>query len=258
LDGRASAQVGASVLVCDRSHLEDVPAGRHGQGLSGILLDEQYRRTTGVDLPNHAEDRLDQERRETERGLVEQQQPRPAHEGPADGEHLLLAARHRPGLLADAFAQPRERVEHVLGIGGDLAFGRAREGAQFQVLAHGHAREHAPALRRVTDAQAHDRMRSAAAQILAVKEDASRGRADEAADRAQRRRLARAVGTDERDDLAFVDVQRDAGERGDASVPRDQVLDFEQPHATGAPRYASITFGSAITTSGGPSAIFSP
>ena len=45
---------------------------------------------------------LDDQRREAERGLVEQHQARPQHQRAADRQHLLLAARQRAGLLARA------------------------------------------------------------------------------------------------------------------------------------------------------------
>ena len=48
------------------------------------------------------------ERREAERGLVEEQEPRPAHQRAGDGEHLLLAAREGAAALVQALLEPRE------------------------------------------------------------------------------------------------------------------------------------------------------
>ena len=48
------------------------------------------------------EDLLDQDRRQAHRRLVQQQQPGPRHQRPADRAHLLLAARQRAGLLGAA------------------------------------------------------------------------------------------------------------------------------------------------------------
>ena len=62
-----------------------------------------------VDLLDRLEDLLDQDRREPERRLVEQQEPRPGHQRPADREHLLLAARQRAALLVGPLAEPREQ-----------------------------------------------------------------------------------------------------------------------------------------------------
>ena len=58
------------------------------------------------------EDPLDHQRRQAERRLVEQQQPRPAHQRPADRQHLLLAARtacRRPGRGAPSAAGTARR-----------------------------------------------------------------------------------------------------------------------------------------------------
>jgi hypothetical protein len=51
---------------------------------------------------------LDQQRRQAERGLVQDQQPRLGHQAAADGQHLLLAAAQRAGELPRALAQPRK------------------------------------------------------------------------------------------------------------------------------------------------------
>ena len=44
-------------------------------------------------VADRLEDLLDQHRGQPHRRLVQQQQARPGHEGAADGQHLLLAAR---------------------------------------------------------------------------------------------------------------------------------------------------------------------
>ena len=49
-----------------------------------------------------------QQRRQPDRGLVDQQQPRRRHQRARDREHLLLAARQRAGELAPALLQHRE------------------------------------------------------------------------------------------------------------------------------------------------------
>ena len=75
-----------------------------------------------------------------------------AHQGAADGEHLLLAAGHGAGLLLDTFFEAREEVEdavHVL---------RAPEaivpvvGAHLQVFEDRHAVEDLAPLRALGDA----------------------------------------------------------------------------------------------------------
>ena len=52
----------------------------------------------------------DDERREAERRLVEQQQPRPRHQRARDRDHLLLAARERAGRRVEPRGQRREEL----------------------------------------------------------------------------------------------------------------------------------------------------
>src|SRR5262249_36592178 len=74
------------------------------------------------------------------------------------GEHLLLASGERAALLGEALAQSRKEAQHPLHILRDGRAIGAREGAQLQVLAHGHGREDMPPLRRLRDAEAGDAM----------------------------------------------------------------------------------------------------
>ena len=61
--------------------------------------------------------------------------------------------------------------------------------------------------------------------------DDSPARTDQAADRAQRRGLARAVGADEGDELAGLDGQRDVANRDEVAIPGLQALKPEQKAA---------------------------
>ena len=75
---------------------------------------------------------LHDERREAERGLVEEQQLRPRHQRAGERQHLLLAAGQRAGLLVHALAQDREEVVDALAVLGDagaVAHARRRRAA---------------------------------------------------------------------------------------------------------------------------------
>jgi hypothetical protein len=61
----------------------------------GVLLDEQHRRALTVDGDDGVEDLLDETRGQSHRGLVEDEERRARHEGPADRQHLLLPAAQR-------------------------------------------------------------------------------------------------------------------------------------------------------------------
>ena len=115
-----------------------------------VLLDEQHGRTLPVDLDDDIEDRLDQNRRESHRRFIEQEQRRMRHQRPADRQHLLLAARHRARLLRLPLGKARKKGEDAIEVAGvDRA---PREGAHFEIFQHRHARKYAPSFRRVRDA----------------------------------------------------------------------------------------------------------
>src|SRR5271165_3627355 len=80
------------------------------QRLVRILLDQQHGRLLPlVDFADRAENLLDHERRQSERRLVEQQQPRTAHQRAGYRQHLLLAARKRTAALPSALIEDREQ-----------------------------------------------------------------------------------------------------------------------------------------------------
>ena len=84
-----------------------------------VLLDQQDRSTLPLQLGDGLEDSFDHQGSQAQRRLVEQQQARPAHQGPADRQHLLLATRQGPARLPEALLQQREELEHHLEIGPD-------------------------------------------------------------------------------------------------------------------------------------------
>src|SRR5215469_1958797 len=83
---------GGRVVQHHAPRLNDITAVCDAQCHARVLLDEKDRGALTVDVLDDAKDRLDQDRRQPHRRLVEQQQARPRHQRPADGEHLLLAA----------------------------------------------------------------------------------------------------------------------------------------------------------------------
>src|SRR5262249_25433776 len=94
-------QLGASAGERDLAVDHHVAAMGELEGMVGVLLDqEDGHLLLLVDVADDLEDLLDDQRREAERRLVEQQQPRPAHQRPRDRQHLLLAARQRAAALA--------------------------------------------------------------------------------------------------------------------------------------------------------------
>src|SRR5216117_4120551 len=101
-----------------------------------VLLDEQDGHTRRVDPLDRPEDLAREHRRQSERGLVEQQQARPCDERPCDREHLLLAAGERARELAPPRVEHGEELERALEPRRQIAPGN-RVATHEQVLEHG-------------------------------------------------------------------------------------------------------------------------
>ena len=105
--GSASSSLPVPVFMTSRS-----PGCRPGPSATAPAARSAppaARGALGVDLGDDPEDLLDDHRRQTHRRLVEQQQPRPGHQRPADRHHLLLAAGQRSADLGAALRHPREQ-----------------------------------------------------------------------------------------------------------------------------------------------------
>ena len=178
-----------------------------------------------------AGDALDHLGREAEGGLVEQQHARLAHQGAADGEHLLLAARQQPGALGAALAQAREELEDPLARLGALG-PLAGQAAGAEVLLHGQLREDAPALRDLHHAGPHDAGRVGGQRLAAEGDgagvDAAAEHPGDAGHRPQQRALARAVVAQHGHDPALGHAQGDPAQGAHAAVRDLQRVDFEQ------------------------------
>src|SRR5215217_3281320 len=214
------------------------------------------------DLEREVRVLLDHEDRgDAHRGLVEQQQGRLRHQGTPDGEHLLLAARHRAALLALALLQAWEQRVHPLDVLLNTGLVAAQVRPQHQVLEHRHAREDMPTLGRVRHAHRDDLLRRRLRDLAIVEADRTLARRCETRDRAQRGGFAGAVRADQRDALTVLHLDRDALEGLDVPVEGMDILDLEQRHQSDSaclPRYASITRGFCRTSCGVPSAILVP
>ena len=73
-----------------------------------ILLDQQDSDAGAVDLADGLENGSHQERRQTKRWLVQKQNFGVGHQGPADGQHLLLATRQGAAKLTAPLVEARQ------------------------------------------------------------------------------------------------------------------------------------------------------
>src|SRR5262249_32739898 len=145
-DPRVARELRRRALGDDPSLLEDVRAGGDGEGLDDVLLDQEHRDALCVDCGHDLEDLVDDLRRQAERGLVEEQEPRRRHQRAPDGDDLLLTAGERAGELASALAQDGEgRVDALEALGAPRAR-RRRVAADLEILLDRHRWEEAAAL----------------------------------------------------------------------------------------------------------------
>src|SRR5262245_34541548 len=235
LDVGMTAQPLGAAVEHDAAVLHDVgmvgDVEREGRAL---LDDEDGQAKLAPDLDETPQQLLDDDRRETERELVHQQELGPADQRAAKRQHLPLAARQQPAEAILQVGQPRkELVDEVLA---PAPLGRrpARDRRK-KVLRHGQIGKHLVALGDEHDAAAGDLVRRQIVDALALERDGALGDArvvdaEEAGDRAQRRRLAGAVGAEQRHDLFRRDGQRDALHGRDGALVHDfQLVDGEQP-----------------------------
>src|SRR5579872_1521423 len=185
------------------------------------------------------------------------------HQRAPDGQHLLFAARERERRRGAPVLQRRKEL-----VDAPQAFGlhgaTSPIGAQTQVVVDGKFCKELPPFRNLRESERHDMLRRDAGEIHAVENDAplARRRLD-FRDRAQERRLSRAVRTEHGHHLAGSHAQVDAVQNGELAVARMESAHVEhgRVHALTCalcPRYAAITAGSLRTAFGVPSAMSSP
>jgi hypothetical protein len=161
--------------------------------------------------------------------LVEQEHAGLAHQRPADGDALALAARQL-GRLA---VQQRRQLQHLGGAGHatfDLGLGHAGHARpEAHVALHRHRRVQRIALEHHADA-ALGRLRIG--HVLAADVDPAAADVDEAGDAVQQRRLAAARGAEQHEELALMDLQVEVLDDLVGAEADAQALDVHTAHFT--------------------------
>lgn len=140
------------------------------------------------------------------------------HERTAHCKHLLFAARQGTGQLAGTLLKARETgVDHFQRV-CDLLLVLTGVRTHLEVLVNRQTGEHAAAFGHVGHAQANDLVTRGLDDLLALELDRARLCRQHTADRVQGGGLARAVGADQSDDLALIDLKRHVLERVDHAV----------------------------------------
>ena len=82
-----------------------------------ILLHQENGYAFRADFFQNLENLGDDDRRQSQRRFIQQQQIGPTHQRPADGQHLLLTTGQSAATLAAPLLQARKQREYPLQIG---------------------------------------------------------------------------------------------------------------------------------------------
>src|SRR5262245_20507776 len=276
---RARAEVGAAHCLAGQqllaaaldprlALLEHVRAVAHLERAARVLLDHHHRGARGANLQDLVEDQIHDERGQAHRGLVQQEEPGSEQERAPDLEHSSLAPAQAFRPLLASLGEPWEEGEHTLDVLADLSGGLAHVGAELEVLLDRHPGKQARPLHDVGDALLQKGGWTQTTDRFPAEADRSLPGRQEAGDRLEERRLARAVRTEHRHQLAGLDPQRDSAQHVEASIARVHVVDGQHAGhgyrasrrrpSRGGPKYDSSTAGLLRSASGVPSAMTRP
>ncbi len=208
---------------------QEVGSGRGGERPSGVLLHQEDGRPRPGELVDDVEDLVGDQRGEPQAGLVQEEQARTRHQGPADGHHLLLASREGGGGLLRPLAKLRESAEDLRQPALTLRPVRlAGHGPQDEVFPHREIAEHLTPLGGEGHAQGDHVGGRLPRDIPPVQQDAPARRRDQAGDGLQQARLSRAVGPHDGHRLSLGHAKIDAEEGLGSPVVEGERLDPEQ------------------------------
>src|SRR5262245_45930260 len=88
----------------------------HFKALHNILLDQEESDALLIDASDQGKEFFNEERRKTERRLVQNEQNGFGHQAPSDRQHLLLAARKTAGALRLPLGKTRKNTEDLFPI----------------------------------------------------------------------------------------------------------------------------------------------
>src|SRR5579883_1278144 len=237
-EDRGDLQIGRACLFLeavggafpdDAGVVEDVDAVGMREREGDVLLAQEHGDRGGrAQAFERLRELLQHDGSQAQRRLVEDQKLRPHHQGARDRQHLLLAARQRARRLALPLLENREEIIEPVAL--LVAFrGLQMLAAEIEILLHRHVAEELARLGTLDDAAARDRRRAQAAEALIVPADLALMR-HEARDRVEKRRLAGAVQTHHRDELALMDMERDALKRLRLAVEHADIAHLQDRH----------------------------
>src|ERR1700682_2254748 len=160
--------------------------------------------------------------------LIQQEHYRIVDERPGQAQSLLHSTRKGVDRLVAPFSQPDELEQFVHDLVPAVLRLAVARGIEIQVLGDGELVVDAKEVRHVSDPAVH--LVRLSGDVGAIDRRAPAGRFEERGEYAQRRGLARAVRSDEAEDLTFGHLKRHMVQRGPLAVDLCQV--FCRDHAT--------------------------
>ena len=147
---------------------------RHGQRQRRVLLHQQHGYTAlGVDAHDDGKNLFHQFGRESERGLIEQDQLGLRNQRAANRQHLLLATREVTGQTLAALVQARKIGIDQIEVRFDTAAACQRVAGGDQVFFDRQVLKNAPAFHHMAQALTHQLLRLQRRGGLAVEADAA-------------------------------------------------------------------------------------
>src|SRR5215469_2840425 len=205
-----------------------------------ILLDQKHSEIALVSqASDNAENLLDEQRCQAQRGFVEQNHLRVRHQCPPDYQHLLLAPREVARLMMAALLKHRERVIDTCDAVADSPKITARVRAGYQILLDRQVLEDPPALEHLRDAMFDDLRGEEPVEPLAIEFDRALCHLPALAVqqpryRLQSRCLAGAVGAEQGRDSPLLRKERDALQHENHAVIDDFDV-VERQHRIASP-----------------------
>jgi hypothetical protein len=212
--------------------LEDLLSGVHDDDPVGDLVDETHQMLDdekgdagACEVLEPRPDPFELGRVQARGELVDEQEARAGGERAREVEHLLLRAVEL-ARLAVGHALELERAQQVHDVDAPLRM--AAVGARhLDVLAHGQGEERLRHLEGAVDAEMDEAVRREPAHALPGEADLAAIRRVKAGDDVDAGRLARAVGADEAQDLARLQVEAQAVQGAERAEALDEPRDLE-------------------------------
>src|SRR5712691_119049 len=168
----ACREVGRAAAPDHPAFLQHIVYFRDAGQRLHVLVDDENRQPFGLQALDRAVDLRAHQRREALGRLVEDQQPRIGHQRPADGEHLLLAARELVAVVVPPCLQVRKQQVDPLEGPGMLSAAAIGGGGE-KVFAHRQVGKHLAAFWDQAKASLRDAVRRQVLYRLSFEADGS-------------------------------------------------------------------------------------